>query len=170
MALTAAVWSRNLSEGAPDVPLTFQTSNLPSLPPLARSRSFGLHFSPHTSPMCPLRLDTKSSGARGSRCKMRPSPPPLLRSRALEASAPTRERWPPMLRTRFMRATSQRCTSPAEVPTARIVPRCVNPTDVTESPAGPTSQRRVASLERKLFMYTHEPKPATMMFWEDQST
>ena len=85
------------------------------------------------------------------------------------ASVPTLVLCPPMLRILLHRVASHICTSPLLVPTARYVPRCVHPTEHTESP-GPRSQSLVTRLVHALHRYTHVPSPTARTLCEDQST
>ena len=131
MAFTAAVWSLNRITG--DCECTFQIKSLLSFPPDASCWSSHDHLSPHTSCLCPTNFDTKCCCARTSRWKIRRSLEPLANVWWFQAIVPTRPEWPSIMRTFLHLAASHICTSPALVPTARCVPRCVHDTDVTRS-------------------------------------
>ena len=121
IALTAAKWSLNLAWGLEGLVL-FQRINLLSFPPEASYCSSWLHFSPHTSCLCPSSLAKKSFFSRISLWRIDLSLEPLLKKLFVQAMHPILPSWPEYLFMIFCLFTSQFCKIPELVPTARWVP------------------------------------------------
>ena len=88
---------------------------------------------------------------------------------AFHAMVPTRAVCSAITRIFLHVCASQICTSPALVPTARCVPRCVHETDVMQS-SGPRSHSFVTLLVHALHRYTQLPSPTASTLSDDQST
>jgi hypothetical protein len=130
-AFTAAKWSQYLRIGS--VQWLFHTSNLLSLPPEHSCCSSKDHFKPQIYCLCPTSRVKKGELVRRSRWRILLSRDPVLRRVEFHDIAPTLFVCPVIVRSFFILTTSQICTSPLLVPTAKVGPFNDQETEVAES-------------------------------------
>jgi hypothetical protein len=168
IAFTAATCSLNLTYGLLKLFL-LQIINLLSFPPEASYCSSGLHFKPHTSCLCPSSFAKKSIFCLISRCKMVLSLDPLLKNELFHAMQPILPSCPLNFFTIFYLSTSQFCSIPLLVPTARNFPEFDQLTLVMVS-WGPRSYNLVTLEVLALQRYTQDPSPTARTLSQLQST